>query len=342
MAEQDDRVAYLYLSATDDIDFGVKSCWVRNLKPAPEELDVNGMKQGTAPMMPRASCAHSEGAAPLEASDLELVWLEEGDSVALLERGEIITIVPGWSGFKGFKGYARDCTEQSRLAWPLTKENVLRQRVRAAQEYWRAWHAEDWPWPAIQDAFMTTYHKRFGNHEKYYAIDGNKWPPKALIRIPVEGATVLVTAGVSIRPQPQVEPADNGPPPYRRIELGMAVSDVPEDALGELMNFMSAAARYPWRHITWFGHGHTISCDAVPPGPGGHEFPAILLLSSGLGREKLELPEVHGEPVDMLWIVPITQKERALAQEKGSKALVERLEAAGCSWVFRPRDEIGF
>jgi Suppressor of fused protein (SUFU) len=42
------------------------------------------------------------------------------------------------------------------------------------------------------------------------------------------------------------------------------------------------------------------------------------------------------EPVRWLWIVPITERERRVAAERGSGSLVNQLTAQRRSWVYTP------
>ncbi len=44
--------------------------------------------------------------------------------------------------------------------------------------------------------------------------------------------------------------------------------------------------------------------------------------------------EVEGDKVSFLWQVPISDKERAFKQEKGTDALLDRMEAVNLPWVF--------
>lgn len=118
-AEDDSRCVYFYLQGAPGTEFGVRSCWVRNLLKAPLELDVAGMRRGIAPLLPAKECRHPDGAVPLDSAKLEIVWFEEGDAAALLHAGEILAVIPAWSGVDGFEGYARDCSAQSDLCWPL-------------------------------------------------------------------------------------------------------------------------------------------------------------------------------------------------------------------------------
>jgi hypothetical protein len=56
------------------------------------------MRDGSPPLLPRRYCKHPEGAALPAAEDLEIVWFEEGNGAALLERGEPLTVIPPWAG----------------------------------------------------------------------------------------------------------------------------------------------------------------------------------------------------------------------------------------------------
>ncbi|HET8539379.1 MAG TPA: hypothetical protein VFL83_05860 [Anaeromyxobacter sp.] len=182
--EQDDRCAYLHLRELGEPSFellGLRSCWVRNLGPAPPLLRVAELRQGLAPMMPAASCAHPDGAAPLSADSVRIVWLEEGDGVALVEGDSVLAIMPCWSGREGFHGYARDCTEESPVAWPLAPDSPLLARVRAAEEYWRTWDDGD-PGALVQEAGLGAMSAAFGAPTHTYVIDAGEWPPQILVR----------------------------------------------------------------------------------------------------------------------------------------------------------------
>src|SRR5262245_10922875 len=119
VVEQSGDACHFYLFGEKDSSFGVRSCWVRNFGPAPERLSVEEMREGQAPLLPREFCVHPEGAPRFQSEDLQVIWAEEGDAAALLERGEILAVIPAWSGVEGFYGYARDCQGQSPLCWPL-------------------------------------------------------------------------------------------------------------------------------------------------------------------------------------------------------------------------------
>ncbi len=325
--EQDDRVAYLYLKAPQNEEFGIKSCWIRNLSEAPEQLDVEGMRAGIPPMLPRDSCAQPSGQKPLRGEHLRLVWFPEGDGVALLEGNEILAAIPAWGGLNGFSGYARDCVGESSFCWKLDDDNDFTTRITIAEDYWAAWNNHDnSPWSKCQDTLLDEYQRVLGEYSRYFAIDGNQWPPKALVRFDIEDLTYLLTLGVSLRPQPAVEMSYDDPSDYRRIEFGAcfcrAVSD---DTIMAFASYLSGQSSYPWEGFTFFGNGHTIGCDILSQEPKLKHFTFLLLKEHFPGTPPLEIPSVDGEKVTLLWTVPITRSEQELAEKQGSETLMQQI-----------------
>ena len=177
-----------------------------------------------------------------------------------------------------------------------------------------------------------------GAPKKSFTVRRDSWPPCELRAFEL-GGDVTTTVGMSIQPQPFVE-AQVGElaKMLRRIELGVAVhKDVPESLATVLRQFLSGQARYPWNSLNWLGNGHTMPCDAFGA---KSPFQAVLFLIAPPGGPKVALPSVDGEPVNLLWLVPITNNERAFARKNGSAALVERMKSAGVTWMFKPRDEV--
>lgn len=339
VVEQDERVAYFTLYPDDETGEPIKSCWVRNLVPAPARVDVEALHLGRPALMPRGACAHPDGVEPLEPDNLRILWLEEGDGAALIDASlpddEVLAFIPGFAGVDGFPGYARDSLAEHALAWPLDDErDDVWARIDEAAEYWESWQ-DTTTWPVLQDRLMDAYERVFGEHERYYAIDGEMWPPRALIRVATDDAWVLLTLGVSIRRQPKVELAPEGADASARVEFAMALErDVDELTLRRAMTYLSAQSSYPWTRYLWLGDGHTTSCDAFPQVGTSPGFPAALLTRTPLGAPAVAMPDYRG-PVDLLWLLPITDAERAYAIAEGSPALERRLERAGPTWIHR-------
>jgi len=318
----------------------VKACWFRNFTPAPAALDVAALRDGRPPMLPAPQCRHPRGAPALMPRDLAVVWFEEGDAAALLEGGEILAVLPSWAGRNDFAGYARDCTAEGPLCWPLPADPSLAERIGLAREYWRLWDDDSF-WHEYRAALLAPIEAALGTHAQYFAIDGGRWPPKALLRFDLPDRCILITVGVSIRPQPGVELVAEDPIALRRIELAAAFDpSCPAEELLAFGRYLSAQTGYPWVRATWFGEGHSLPCDAVPPSLGGGEFPTVLLTTEPDGVPRIDLPGVWGEPINLLWMVPITPEEREFAICGGSDELLKRLGVAGVGSVHRARASI--
>ena len=52
---------------------------------------------------------------------------------------------------------------------------------------------------------------------------------------------------------------------------------------------------------------------------------------------RTDLPDFRGDSVTLLWMMPITEEERAFATTNGSPALLERLARAGRGWMLSRR-----
>lgn len=338
---QDDRVAFFYLQGAKETEFGFKACWVRNLGKAPAKLAAQDMRRGDAPMLPANHCKHPRGSTPLSKDRLRIVWFEEGDAAALLEDDDVLAIIPSWSGYKGFDGYARDCVGEGPLCWELGRDNVLFDRVKESEDYWAAWDTDPKLWKRTQEAYCSAYTQQLGKYEKYYAIDGGKWPPKAMLKIVTDDAVVLVTLGVGLRSQPSVEMATEQPDQLRRIELGIALSPQLADRHFEsVAGYLSGQAGYPWSQYTWLGPYHTLGCDAFGP---KSAFASVLLVPSPTGAPTVKLPRFRGDPVNLLWFVPITDREREFAIDNppnGGEKLAKRLGSAGHGWICSNRKSV--
>jgi hypothetical protein len=134
---------------------------------------------------------------------------------------------------------------------------------------------------------------------------------------------------------PVVEQQGDDPSAAARIELAIATTMPSTDAA----RIFLWLAQYPWREITWLGSGHTLPWYHEPatfPLSGGNE--AVLLLAEPGALIGPEVPDldrftVSSEPVRWLWIIPVSERERLLAAERGLDSLVSQLAAQRRSWV---------
>jgi Suppressor of fused protein (SUFU) len=142
---------------------------------------------------------------------------------------------------------------------------------------------------------------------------------------------VLMTGGMSDVPMRLPRGADAP----RRVELILYCTD-PEPEYIETMRFL---AHFPHNQKTWLGTGHTIP-NGNPPGLlwGSKALDTILLLQTVVKRDA-ELPQqliLDGDPVEFLWVVPISTPECSLKLEKGAGAILHLFDEKRHPHVFDP------
>lgn len=345
--EGDGTVTAAYLKDAGNSVVG--AVWVANHRAAPVSLDRSRLAAGAAPPLPESHVRCPEGREALDADALEVVWFEEGDGVAVLEAGDLLFVIPGWSDMgRGIPGYARDATEQSPFAFPLAEEiDVFEARVNRARVHWETTRAEE-AWAEYQQSVLGHLLQRLGPGGHYWHDVGRRaggrngtMPTVGVTERPPQdgrGFTVLSTVGMSLQRMPTIELYEEDVSPYARVELALA-STLPIRSVGNVLPWL---APYPWRSVTWFAPG-----DAVRWPQDGRPFPiaaeepgwgGVLLLEdparlAGPAPPPLSGLTVQGDPVRWLWIVPITGNEHRFAKSEGADALVRRLAREGRAWV---------
>ncbi|WP_313133267.1 suppressor of fused domain protein [Anaerocolumna sp.] len=300
----------------------IKSCWIANACPAPEELNMETMDKGTAPPMPRKWISHNVNGIQLNPKNLTVEWFEEGDGAALMYRDDILCVIPGWGGLKDFSGYAKYIVGMTPFAWEITDaKKTLRERIHKSHEFWN--YLGDDFWRDVQQMHLKVLEDFFGTHEKYYAIDGGNFPPKALITGRKGNVFYGITAGVSLLPMPLVEQyfqedAQN----FRRIELGFAATEKWQDICPKMYSFLSSIACLPWNEISFLGHGHTIPCNVI------QGYSAIWLLNARVMKEFSSpiYPEFNGDEVNLLWVVPVKQEVYETIIEIGTDEMLKQID----------------
>ncbi len=320
--EKSDTCYYFYLWGNPSSEKRyLKSCWICNRVKAPKTLDAKAMQQGRAPMMPEEFVAHDLKGMELDEDNLEIVWFEEGDAASLLSNGQLICVIPGWADAENrFFGYSKYAKGMGNYAWELINaEPVLMKRTNDSKAFWAGFDREFWP--QVQSAHMEVLENFFGKHEKYYAIDGGKFPPKALISGTRDGVMYGITAGVSMIPMPKIEQyvMESELTRLNRIELGFAATEQYRTLCELFYSTMSSLAAYPWQEITFFSHGHTVPFDAI------NGFGALLFINSKL-ISVCEQPEYTDSlsDVSLLWLIPLTTQEYDFIMSEGTRALFEQ------------------
>ncbi|GAA0219407.1 suppressor of fused domain protein [Actinomadura nitritigenes] len=348
VVESDGEVTSAYLRDARDSVIG--AVWVANHRKAPSSLDRPRLDAGGAPLLPESHVAHPQGREAIDVSALEVVWFEEGDGVAVLEAGDPLFVIPGWSDMgRGIPGYARDATEQSPFAFPMEEEIAeFGPRIERAREHWKMCRA-DGSWAEFQQSVLGHLLQRLGPGGHYWhdvgrQLAGGKVSPSPTVGVTERpargdrGFTVLSTVGMSRQRMPTVELYEDDVAPYARIELAVA-STLPSQRAGSIFPWL---AQYPWRSVTWFAPGDVVKWyhepRTFPLGSGDSAWEGVLLLEDPSRLAGPEAPALtgltlQGDPVRWLWLVPISGEEHRYAKSEGSDALIRRLAQQGRSWV---------
>jgi suppressor of fused protein SUFU len=326
--------AYLH-----DAEAVVGAAWIANHQPAPASTDLSRLDAGHAPLMAAAHTKHPGGRPPLDPRTLRALWFEEGDGVAVIEGGQLLAVIPGWSDMaRGMPGYSRDVVGQTPFGWSLDDAmEGLGPRADRATAFWR-WRQREDSWASFQRSLLGHLLAKLGPGARYWDVGGGKQPAAGASERPPTTQrpyTVLSTLGMSCQRMPAVEQAIEDPAGYARIELALATTLPSPDAARVFLWL----AQYPWRAVTWFGAGHTVRWYHEPatfPLGGGNE--AVLLLDDPSQLLGPEVPDLSGfsfggDPVRWLWIIPITERERLMAKERGAASLITHLAAQRRSWV---------
>ena len=336
VVEYDGTTTAAYLH---DKTAAIAATWIANHDQAPAVTDMTRLNTGKAPVMPAEHTKHPGGRPVPEPQALRALWLEEGDGVAILENGELLAVIPGWSDMsKGMPGYCRDIIGQTPFGWSLDDAmEGLGPRVEQAIRFWR-WRGDEQEWPRFQQAVLGHLLGRLGPGARYWDVGGGKQPLVGVSERPPTGYrhyTVLSTVGMCTQRMPAVEQLVDDVSSRARIELAIATT-LPSTDAARIFLWL---AQYPWRDVTWLGPGHSLRWYHEPatfPLGGGNE--AVLLLDEPAALLGPEVPELSGftfggDPVRWLWVIPISERERLMARERGAARLITQLAAQRRSWV---------
>jgi hypothetical protein len=156
--------------------------------------------------------------------------------------------------------------------------------------------------------------KIFGNLIKIYPGSQIAGGPTidVLVFRKSEDYFTLVTNGMSDRrmhmPKNSRDPA--------RLELLMYSNEIDEDLVQRLVQ----DAAYPFVERTYLGHGDTI--DWMTPVVPQSELTADLLIYSIVEKHRDLKLEIEGDPIHLLWVVPITADELEYKKARGLDALL--------------------
>ena len=313
--EKSDKNYYFYFWVNPHSDEPeVKACWICNRTKAPGNIKEAFSDEGQAPCMPAEFVDHDPEGIELNKESLSIEWFEEGDAAAVLSDGRIIAVIPSFAGYHDFPGYSIYAKGTGPFAWELKNAySRFESEVKNGRTFWSYFDDGDY-WKKVQETQLKSLNAFFGREERYYAIDGGQFPPKALVQGRKGNIVYGITLGVSMIPMPKVEMNyQEEYKSFRRIELGFACHEKYEEQLQSIFSAMSGLAMYPWTYQTFLGHGHTVPFGNLDG------FDYILFLNDRLleNTDSPQYADFIGESINLLWLVPITQSEQGFIEEKG-------------------------
>lgn len=185
----------------------------------------------------------------------------------------------------------------------------------------------------MQPQYLDAITSVLGPVSKYYGIDGGHWPPKAMVTIEKGNVTYVVTLGVSLVPQPKVEQYTEPPERLRRFELAFACeSHWLAKNESQLLAYISGQTSLPWSYLTFLAQGHTIPCQEISQ---VNNLFTSILLAKPENAPAIPFPLVAGDPVNVLWMIPITSREQQFAETNGSEQLISKsIGDRANEWIF--------
>ena len=332
--------AYLH----DDTS-AISATWIANHRPAPPSTDQARLDAGRAPLMPAARTKHPAGRRRCRPGALEALWFEEGDGVAILENGRPLAVIAGWSAMdRGMPGYSSDVIGQTPFGWSLDDAmEGLAPRLERSRSYW-SWRQSASGWGQFQQALLGHLQPRLGPGGHYWDASAGQQPHHRSDRTARGSAPAvhhLVHGGHEL-------PADaHGRAGARRPER------IRQDRARDRHHAAERAGGpgVPVARDLPLARGDLVRARPQRPlVPRALDVPAgrrrrqrvvsgrCLLLDSPGSLPGPEPPDLSGftfggDPVRWLWIVPISERDRQLAKERGSASLVSRLASQQRSWI---------
>ncbi|MDD4819313.1 MAG: suppressor of fused domain protein [Flavobacteriales bacterium] len=319
LVQEENDCVYLYMYIRPNTpEQEIRASWVRNYGVAINGVDQKAINEEKQPRMPQKACTHPQGAPKFRPEDLSLVFLEDGDGVALKEKDQLLAVIPGWASSGEFTGYARDAVGTSPFAWELgtEKDNEIFAQVASAEKYWNDMlHGN--AWTEYRDTHMEAIEKMYGKHSEYLAVDNGEFPPKALVVVEKKDTVYLFTIGMGTLAMPTVEMCTQNPQELRRCELAMAMTKtIWTKDKDQFLAFMSGLADIPWAYTTFLADGHTVLFDIKPYQT---HFTNAMLLDGEINFNESLFPAFRNDKLNLLWVVPITKIQQEYAEENGNE-----------------------
>ncbi|MBR6243224.1 MAG: suppressor of fused domain protein [Ruminococcus sp.] len=317
-----------------------ESCWLYN-RPAEEVMPYGTVPDPYDVPMPVQYVRHAPCGIELDEKKFEVVWFMEGDAAALLYDKMLLAVIMPSSKTGKYHKFSRYAIGKAPYAWEIENiREVMTKRANTCRRIWKKYgvYGDIRGWMLRQ---AVPAYKFVGEHLQDYNIanekdrridNGGTYPPKVVVTGKRNGTIYGVTAGLSLPAMPRTAkyfPKDTKN--ERHTEIGFAVEERLSAVCNTAYSEMNRIAVIPWTDYAPIAHGHTIELN------GFEGFPEAVLLNPKY-YSGFEAPEYENFPgdchVNMLWIIPITEKEYDFVRLRGSDKLLERAVDLGRVHIF--------
>ena len=103
-----------------------------------------------------------------------------------------------------------------------------------------------------------------------------------------------------------------------------------------MAEWISGQSSIPWDNITFLGEGHTINFKPF----NSTKFNSVVLTNKLDILPKPELDNYRESKINLLWMVPISEKERNEIMDNGSNRILEKLNKIGDRVFSLEREEV--
>ena len=339
--EDDGRTIYLYLQSEGNTEIPMKSVWICNKILAPLERNQDDFQNGLAPMLIQDEISEEHNCLEIQTEDVELVWTEEGDGVAFFYKNELYSFIPSWSGIENFYGYSKFAKKEALTTHPLFNSHfgAIPETVKKHKKFWE-FRFEKKNWKQIQESRLSFLERNFDKHIKYWSADGNKFPPLGIALFqPTYQSDIDIysTIGMSGQNMPQVELYHKDISSFAKVELIFAVDTTKEKKTENwIPHLIGDMIQYPWKMVNWFGQGHTILMPRSDPSALYVKFTNLIFKSLNHIKEFSGLKAEDDFSVQFLAILPISETEKSICQDKGSSYFFHLLLENEIDWIHKP------
>lgn len=309
---QNEQSVYFYLYKVNKETkecITLTACWVKNLIDAPDNFDVEGMKNGIPPVMPLEFCLNSDDLEPLNEKYIEIIWSKEGNIAGLYYKDELICVIPSWANPEKFCGYTKNCIGQSPVGWQLgnPEQNEIFKRMQDGKKFWNQNIALIWK--EYQEKLLQDLNNTYGEQKAYYAIDGGKFPPRGLSVNQKDNVIYVCTIGMGVFSMPNAELYYNDYELYNKNEIIFAFKDnkLSDEEKNKIYMQISAICGAVWNNMLFLSHGHTIDFKFL-------DTPYAVLVNDSYYKESSGF-SCQNEGVNLLWIIPIDESTLKYGQE---------------------------